>query len=76
MDVNVIGQLVGQYGFPIVMCAVMAWYVKYTGDQNREDIEKLNVQHDKEMTQVTAALNNNTLALQHLTDMLAKESER
>lgn len=62
--------LLGQYAFPVVMCLMMAWYVKDQGDKNREDIMQLNLQHKEEMLQVTEALNNNTLALQKLTDYI------
>lgn len=27
MDVNVIAQLITSFGFPIVMCGVLCWYV-------------------------------------------------
>ena len=72
MDVNVILQAVGTLGFPIVCSVAMAWYVKYITDRNREDIDKLNEQHQKEMKEVTSALNNNTLALQKLSDVMGK----
>nr|DAF18596.1 MAG TPA: YvrJ protein family protein [Caudoviricetes sp.] len=70
MDVNTILQAVGTLGFPIVCAVAMAWYVKYMSDRNREDIDKLNLQHQQEMKEVTIALNNNTLALQKLTDAI------
>lgn len=72
MDVNAILQSVGTLGFPIVCAIVMAWYVKYMTDRNREDIDKLNTQHQQEMKEVTTALNNNTLALQKLSDVIGK----
>lgn len=72
MDVNTIFQAVGAVGFPIVCAVAMAWYVKYVTDRNREDIEKLNIQHQQEMKEVTTALNNNTLALQKLSDVIGK----
>lgn len=72
MDVNTILQAVGTVGFPIVCAIAMAWYVKYVTDRNREDIEKLNIQHQQEMKEVTSALNNNTLALQKLSDVIGK----
>lgn len=70
MDVNAILQAVGTLGFPIVCATAMAWYVKYMTDRNREDIVKLNEQHQQEMKEVTTALNNNTLALQKLSDVI------
>lgn len=69
---NTILQAVGTVGFPIVCAIAMAWYVKYVTDRNREDIEKLNAQHQQEMKEVTTALNNNTLALQKLSDVIGK----
>lgn len=72
MDVNTILQAIGTVGFPIVCAIAMAWYVKYVTDRNREDIEKLNTQHQQEMKEVTTALNNNTLALQKLSDVIGK----
>lgn len=70
MDVNAILQAVATLGFPIVCAIVMAWYVKYMTDRNREDIDKLNTQHQQEIKEVTTALNNNTLALQKLSDVI------
>lgn len=70
MDVNEILQAVSTLGFPIVCAVAMAWYVKYMTDRNREEIDKLNTQHQQEMKEVTTALNNNTLAIQKLTDVI------
>lgn len=71
MDVNLIIQAVGTVGFPIVCAVGMGWYVKYSTDQNREEVAKLNEQHKSEMSEVTSALNNNTLAIQHLCDLIS-----
>lgn len=69
-NVNTLTQLIASYGFPIVMCLLMAWYVYDTNKKHRGEVEKLNEQHKEEMKQVTEALNNNTLALQRLCDKL------
>lgn len=73
MDTASILQIVSTVGFPIVACGGMAWYVKYTTDKEREERIKMNEQHKQEMTEVTTALNNNTLALQKLCDKLDGE---
>lgn len=57
-------------GFPIVCCCGMGWYVKYISDKNRTQIDTLNSQHQEELTQVTDAINNNTLALTKLCDKI------
>ena len=59
MDASSIVTVVSQVGFPIAMCLVMAWYVKYTNDQHKEEIDK-----------ITEALNNNTLPVQKLCERM------
>lgn len=70
MGASDIIQLITTVGFPIVACGGMAWYVKYITDRNREDMKEERNQHDQEMQKVTNALNNNTLAIQKLTDYI------
>ena len=62
MDIASISQLVSQVGFPIAMCGLMAYYIKYTEDRHREEVSGLR-----------DALNNNTTVLQKLVDALDKE---
>lgn len=57
-------------GFPIVMCLACAWYIKYTNDKQREEVNRLNDQHAAEMNAVTQAINNNTIAITRLTERL------
>ena len=59
MDVSSVISIVSQVGFPIAMCLVMAWYIKYTNDQHKDEISK-----------ITEALNNNTLAVQKLCERM------
>lgn len=54
--------LLGSYAFPIVMCVAFFW--KMDKDQR---------QHREEMDKMTDALNNNTLAIQHLADMQRRD---
>lgn len=70
MNINDILTAVTTVGFPIVCCGAMMYYVKYTTDKHREEIETLNTQHKDEMKEVTNAVNNNTLALQKLCDKI------
>ena len=70
MDANLIIQLISTFGFPIVMCGVMAWYVKYITDKHRDEVSTLNANHKAEMDGVKDAIANNTLAIQKLCDIL------
>ena len=54
-------QAISTLGFPIVMCGALFWR------QIKSD-----EQHKEEMTKLSEALNNNTLALTVLTDKLEK----
>lgn len=75
MDIQIFVQAVTQVGFPIVCCGAMMWYVKYTTDKNREEVDKLNEQHRQEMTDMTTAVNNNTVVLTRLCEILKSGDE-
>ena len=77
-------QLVANYGLPAIMCAVMMYYVKYREDKNddrmdaqnvrhKEEIEKLAETNKQSLADITQALNNNTIALQKLTDYMERQ---
>lgn len=52
-------QAIGSYGFPIVMCLVLFWYIVKQNENHKEEIQKM-----------TDALNNNTVALVELRDKI------
>lgn len=59
-------------GFPIVACLGLGWFVKYQTDQNNAEVAEMRKEHLDEISKVTEALNNNTLAIQKLTDMITR----
>ena len=59
-------------GFPIVACLGLGWFVKYQTDQNNAEVAEMRKEHLDEISKVTEALNNNTLAIQRLTDLITK----
>lgn len=62
MDVNILIQLVGSLGFPIVACGALFWRMIKSDEQHKEEMNKM-----------SEALNNNTSALVKLTEKLEKE---
>ena len=62
MDVNGIIQVVGSLGFPIAACIAVFWYLMKESEN-----------HKTEVTKLSEALQNNTLALTKLCDELEKE---
>lgn len=73
MDIQTLMQAITTMGFPIVCCGALMYYVKYIVDSSRAEITALNDRHKEEMAQITDALNNNTLALTKLCDLLGKD---
>lgn len=59
MDLTAIAQMISTVGFPIACCIIM--FQALTKEQEN---------HKQEMSAVTAALNNNTIALTKLSDKL------
>ena len=59
-------------GVPIVACLGLGWFVKYQTDQNNAEVAEMRKEHLDEISKVTEALNNNTLAIQKLTDMITR----
>ena len=66
MDTQGIITLIQSVGFPIVMCGLMAWYVKYITDKNREQITAEREAHKEEMNEIVKAINNNTIVIERL----------
>lgn len=74
MDLQAIMTLISSVGFPIAMCIIMMFYIKYREDKNTENTKELNKAHTEEMLafkdEMTKALNNNTEALNRLAEKL------
>ena len=52
MTVQDVMTLIQTVGFPIAMCGLMSWYVKYISDKNREQITAEREAHKEEMNEV------------------------
>lgn len=57
-----VANMIGNYGFPIVCCGVMFWYMI-----------KKDAQHKEESENMRKAIENNTLVIQQLVDKFKKE---
>lgn len=73
MDVQTVLQIISTVGFPIAMCCAMGWFVVDQTNKHRDEVSKLNEQHEQEMNTVVEAINNNTLALKELSLKLGGE---
>lgn len=75
MNMGDISQLISSIGFPIAMCVLMCYYIKYTQDNYRTDINSLNEKHKEETTSLVQAINNNTLVIKELSERLNSEGD-
>ena len=57
-----VANMIGNYGFPIVCCGAMFWYMIKKDTQHKEESEKMR-----------KAIENNTLVIQQLVDNFKKE---
>ena len=69
---NDIVSIIRAVGFPIVAAIGCGYFVKWQYEQNQKQNDEMRKEHKEEVSKMTEALNNNTLALQKLIDKLDK----
>ena len=70
MNIQDIMNAITTVGFPIVMCGVLAWYVKHMTDKFMEMVNAINTQHDNETKNMIKSLDANTKAIELLSQKL------
>lgn len=86
MDAQTIGSLIASLGFPIVACGAMAFFIVKRSEANdqkletlrkeqREDLMTIQKEHKEEVARMTEALDNNTSAIERLTERLEREGK-
>lgn len=68
---------IGSYGFPIIMCLILIWYIKSKDDgysseikEMREELADIKVSTAAELAKVTVALDNNTQVMTKLLERM------
>ena len=70
---NDIAQIISAIGFPIVATLGCAYFVKWQYEQNQKQMEEMRQEHKEEVTNMTKAIENNTIALTRLIEKIDKE---
>jgi len=68
-----LAQIISAIGFPIVAAVGCAYFVKWQYEQNQKQIEDMRKEHKEEVTNMTKAIENNTIAITRLVEKLDKE---
>jgi hypothetical protein len=66
MDYNALSQIVTTLGFPIVMCGIMAYFIKYIYDANQKAIDAMDTRHTEEINELRSVIANNTSVMEKL----------
>ena len=70
MSAQEIASVVQSIGFPIVMCGFMGWFVYYMFNKNQSQLDQVMLQHKRETEQLQNAIDNNTIALTKVIDVI------
>ena len=70
---NEIAQIISAIGFPIVAALGCAYFVKWQYEQNQKQMEEMRKEHKEEVTNMTKAIENNTIALTRLIEKSEKD---
>lgn len=65
--------IIQNYGFPVLACCVMAWYVYDSTEKARNDRKETERLHKEETDRLSEVINNNTLAITRLVERMEKE---
>ena len=76
MDINVITSLIGSIGFPIVMCLILIYYIKYLTEKNTEALSSVIEKHKEESADFKVAIDNNTKAIEMLSQKIDQLERR
>ena len=61
---NDVVSVISSVGFPITMALILLWYIYDSNNKHKEEIDKM-----------SAALNNNTIAITKLLDKLGEDKD-
>lgn len=70
---NDIVSIISAVGFPIVAAIGCGYFVKWQYEQNLKQMDEMRKEHKEEVSKMTEALNNNTIALNRLIDKFDRE---
>lgn len=71
--INEIVDFITRVGFPIAMCVVMGVEMRNMRQEFTQLLSTIVINHKAETDKLSEALNNNTLAIQKLTDYISSD---
>ena len=67
---EVLMEAIQSFGFPVVVCGVLMWYINEINKRFNEQLTSIMNQHKTETDKMVEAINSNTLVMQRLVDRI------
>lgn len=71
MDFSTIANLISNLGVPIALLFASFWLLDQERKDHKKEVDDLRQEFSDDRIQMIEALNNNTAAIQHLSDVMA-----
>ena len=70
MDMSSVANLISNLGVPIALLFASFWLLDQERKDHKSEVDSLREEFGEDRRQMVEALNNNTLAIQHLSDVM------
>ena len=70
MDMSSVANLISNLGVPIALLFASFWLLDQERKDHKKEVDSLREEFSEDRRQMVEALNNNTLAIQHLSDVM------
>lgn len=70
MDMSSVANLISNLGVPIALLFASFWLLDQERKDHKREVDSLREEFSEDRAQMVEALNNNTLAIQHLSDVM------
>lgn len=72
MDFSTVANLISNLGVPIALLLASFWLLDQERKDHKKEVDDLRQEFSDDRIQMIEALNNNTAAIQHLSDVMAR----
>lgn len=84
VELQAVLDTIGTVGFPIAVCLILMWYIFKTTESHKAEVKNLTTtyekqvqelidKHQQECTELSNALNNNTIVMKQILERMRKE---
>ena len=75
MDMSSVANLISNLGVPISLLFASFWLLDQERKDHKKEVDDLRAEFSEDRARMVEALNNNTLAIQHLSDVMGGDEK-